>query len=156
MPFQWHPWGWKIFNILHWKHMVVSTVQPLVLGWWRRGNTDGWTCFRRHPTWIGGQGCRLTTNRKIPPFSSLPFPPVSRRQEIGRCNVCQTLAETSDTQIITTHASAVAGWSHCCRSKDHRQNLDHHHNHHQQHHWSILSFNSTQNNALQYTTSVCS
>ncbi len=42
------------------------------------------------------------------PFPSLPFPPVSRRQEIGRCNVCQTLAETSDTQIITTHADAAA------------------------------------------------
>jgi len=25
--------------------------------------------------WIGGQGCRLTTNRKIPPFSSLPYFP---------------------------------------------------------------------------------
>jgi len=43
------------------------------------------------------------------PFPSLPFPPVSRRQEIGRCNVCQTLAATSDTQIITTHAAAAAG-----------------------------------------------
>jgi len=85
LPFKSYPQGWQIFNILNWKHMVVSMVKPkwiLQLCWkcflyWTPHDPRMWG-YQTLPHFLGAQ-CRYT-----PPCREEPVKEKSMIKERSR------------------------------------------------------------------------